>query len=113
MAAAAAHLVSGELDHAAQLATEALAQAEELGDRNRATELRNNVSYIALLREDYESARVAAEAGITEARHGANYAILAALYHNLFLATFKDGALLDAMCGLLSNLDVDRAIGGL
>ncbi len=108
MAAAAAHLVSGELDHAAHLATEALAQAEELGDRYRATELRNNVSYIALLRADYESARVAAEAGITEARHDANYAILAALYHNLFLATLKDGALLDAMRCLREALEITR-----
>ena len=108
MAAAAAHLVSGELDHAANLATEALAQAEELGDRYRATELRNNVSYIALLRADYESARVAAEAGITEAQHGANYAILAALYHNLFLATLKDGVLLDAMRCLREALEVTR-----
>ena len=108
MAAAAAHLVSGELDHAAHLATEALAQAEELGDRYRATELRNNVSYIALLRADYESARVAAEAGITEAQHGANYAILAALYHNLFLATLKGGALLDAMRCLREALEITR-----
>jgi len=108
MAAAAAHLVSGELDFAAGLATEALAQAEELGDGYRATELRNNVSYIALLRADYESARVAAEAGITEAQHGANYAILAALYHNLFLATLKGGALLDAIRCLREALEITR-----
>ena len=108
MAAAAAHLVSNELDRAAQLSEEALAQAENLADRYRATELRTNLSYIALLRGDYESARAIAEEGITDARRGGNHAILAALYHNLFLAIYKGGGATEAMRFLREALEVSR-----
>ena len=80
MAAASANLSAGNLDHAESLATEALAQAEELGDRYRASELRNNLCYGSLLRGDYESARAIAETGLTEARHAENHVIVASLY---------------------------------
>jgi predicted ATPase len=108
MAAAAAHLVSNELDPAAQLSAEALAQAEQLADHYRATELRNNLSYIALLRGDYESAQALAQEGIADARRDGNHAILATLYHNFFLATFKAGALHQAMHSLREALEVTR-----
>ncbi len=93
---------------AQSLAAEALAQAEELGDRHRAIELRNNLGYIALMSGDHEAARAATEAGIEAARAAGNHAVLAGLYHNLALVGTRSGAIGDAARCLREGLAIAR-----
>jgi non-specific serine/threonine protein kinase len=89
MAAGVARLGLGELEEAELLMAEALVGADEIGDVHRACELRNNLSYVALLTGDLEAARSLAEAGLDEARRHGDNAIAAALLHNLFLISMK------------------------
>jgi non-specific serine/threonine protein kinase len=108
MAAGVAHLGLLELDEAWRFTADALTQAEKIADGYRGTELRGNLSYIALLRGDLDAAQTIAATSLVDARRSGNHTIRAALLHTLVVVALKTGNLDDALHYLLEGLDTAR-----
>jgi tetratricopeptide (TPR) repeat protein len=109
-AASTSQLGLGNLAAAERLTNEGLALAQELGDPHRVAEVRNNLSYIALLSGDLDAARAVAEAGLAEAPPG-DHGMTTLLMHNLFLAAFGRGAFDEATRYLREGLEISRHHG--
>ncbi len=111
LAASVAQLGSGNLVAAEQLAAQSLSRAHELDNAPLIGDLRNNLSYLALLNGNLDLARDTAEGALAEARRRADHHLAAVLLHNLFMIALESDAPPDATRHLDEAMEIARRHG--